>query len=181
MFWFTMPIVSSFDVITSIYFWLLFTEFLPKRSRKEMNDKCITIPDKALVNLNSQNYLEKHDFRVPWDLLLEMKLSFSITTKTLKKLGPISGPECFKFRIDINFVNDDHDGQVIFTFFFYIFLEVYFWVVKYFALYHSPLHGFGLNSSSAWVFETEFLKVWIQNIFRMNGVATIDMLTTPKT
>ena len=110
MFWFTMPIVSSFDVITSI--WLLFTEFLPKRSRKEMNDKCITIPDKALVNLNSQNYLEKHDFRVPWDLLLEMKLSFSITTKTLKKLGPISGPECFKFRIDINFVNDDHDGQV---------------------------------------------------------------------
>lgn len=87
-------------------------EFLPKRSRKEMNDKCITIPDKALVNLNSQNYLEKHDFRVPWDLLLEMKLSFSITTKTLKKLGPISGPECFKFRIDINFVNDDHDGQI---------------------------------------------------------------------
>ena len=156
MFWFTMPIVSSFDVITSIYFWLLFTEFLPKRSRKEMNDKCITIPDKALVNLNSQNYLEKHDFRVPWDLLLEMKLSFSITTKTLKKLGPISGPECFKFRIDINFVNDDHDGQVIFTFFLYIFLEVYFWVVKYFALYHCPLHGFGLNSSSAWVLKQIF-------------------------
>ena len=122
MFWFTMPIV--FNVITCIYFCLLFTEFLPKR--KEMNNKCITIPDKALFNLNSQNYLEKHDFRVPWDLLLEMKLNFSITTKTLKKLGPISGPECFKFRIDINFVNDDHDGQVIFTFFFIFFLEVYF-------------------------------------------------------
>ena len=80
----------------------------------EMNNNCITIPDEALVNLNSQNYLEKHDFKVPWDLLLEMKLSFSITTKTLKRLGPINGPECFKFLIDINFDNDDHDGQVIF-------------------------------------------------------------------
>ena len=101
--------------------WLLFSEFLPKMN--EMNNKCIKIPDEALVNLNSRNYLEKHDFRVPWDLLLEMKLSFSITTKTLKRLGPISGPECFKFHIDINFVNDDHDGQVIFTFSFNIFLR----------------------------------------------------------
>ena len=83
-----------------------------------MKNNCITIPDKDLVNLNSQSYLEKNNFRVPWDLLLEMKLNFSITTKTLKRLGPISGPECFKFRIEINFVNDDHDGQVIFTFFF---------------------------------------------------------------
>ena len=119
-----MPIVRHATIVSTfhcIYFWLLFAEFLPKMS--EVNNKCITIPDEALVNLNSQNYLEKHDFRVPWDLLIEMKLSFSITTKTMKRLGPISGPECFKFNIDIHFDNDDHDGQVIFTFFFNIFLR----------------------------------------------------------
>ena len=78
----------------------------------ELKEKCIKIEDEALVNLDSHKYLDEHNFRVPWDLLLEMKLSFSINTKTLKRLSPINGPECFNFQIEIKFDNSDHDGQV---------------------------------------------------------------------
>ena len=78
----------------------------------QLQEKCIEITDKELVNFNSHKYLKEHTFTVPWDLLLDMRLSFSINTKTLKKLSPINGPECFNFRIDIKFDNTDHDGQV---------------------------------------------------------------------
>ena len=142
----------------------------------EMNNNCITIQDEDLVNLNSQNYLEKHNFRVPWDLLLEMKLSFSITTKTMKRLGPISGPECFKFRIDINFVNDDHDGQVIFTIFFNIFLRVVKYLSLPFTRFWPSISTRDLRNKKIESLSTKFLQnEWCGIIME----ATIDMLTTP--
>ena len=81
----------------------------------DMNEKCITINETDLVNFKSHKYLAEKNFKVPWDLLISMKLRFSVTTKTFKRLSPLNGPECFNFHIEINFDNDDHDGQVIFS------------------------------------------------------------------
>lgn len=44
--------------------------------------------------------------------MVQMKLIFSINTVTSRRLGPIRGPECFNFRIEIKFDNSAHDGQI---------------------------------------------------------------------
>ena len=75
--------------------------------------KCISLTnDDTLNNFNSHTYLVQHDFDVPWDLLIQMKMNFSVNTITSRQLGPVKGQECFKFHIDILFDNRDHDGQV---------------------------------------------------------------------
>ena len=92
------------------FLWIFLYTFTENVDKQQ--EKCITIKNEDLVNFSSHQYLNEHNFRVPWDLLLDMRLTFSINTKTLKKLSPINGPECFNFHINIKFENDDHDGQV---------------------------------------------------------------------
>lgn len=72
----------------------------------------MSIKNESLPNFNSQEYLEKHDFQVPWDSLLEMHINFTVNTVTSRQLGPLVGPECFNFHIEIVFDNRDHDGQI---------------------------------------------------------------------
>lgn len=74
--------------------------------------RCISIANDSLANFNSREYLKSHDFEVPWDTLLRMHINFTVNTVTSRQLGPMLGPECFNFRIDIVFDNRDHDGQI---------------------------------------------------------------------
>ena len=74
--------------------------------------KCLSLANDTLNNFNSHTYLVQHDFDVPWTLLIQMKMNFSVNTITSRQLGPVKGQECFKFHIDILFDNRDHDGQI---------------------------------------------------------------------
>ncbi len=77
----------------------------------ETEERCLIIND-SLTNFNSLQYMHDNNFTLPWNLMVQMKLKFSLNTVTSRRLGPIRGPECFNFRIEIRFDNSDHDGQV---------------------------------------------------------------------
>ena len=79
---------------------------------EEFQLKCIKLHNRTLVNFNSQKYLIQNDFDVPWNLLIQMKMNFTVNTITSRQLGPVRGQECFKFHIEILFDNRDHDGQI---------------------------------------------------------------------
>ena len=75
--------------------------------------KCLSMANDSLTkDFNSHTYLIQHGFDVPWTLLIQMKMNFSVNTITSRQLGPVKGQECFKFHIDILFDNRDHDGQM---------------------------------------------------------------------
>jgi len=74
--------------------------------------KCIQIHKNQLANFSSHNFLINNKFEVEWYSLVEMRLNFTLITVTSRQLGPNTGPECFRFRLDIIFDNHDHDGQI---------------------------------------------------------------------
>ncbi|XP_071443089.1 mucolipin-3-like isoform X2 [Hetaerina americana] len=47
--------------------------------------------------------------------LVRAALSFSVKTVNLKAAGPLTPPDCYRFDIEINFDNRDHDGQMLVT------------------------------------------------------------------
>lgn len=60
-----------------------------------------------------QEYLRKQNTTIEFSALVTTALHFSIKTVNLKASGPISAPDCYKFKIIITFDNSDHDGQMI--------------------------------------------------------------------
>lgn len=88
----------------------LFAEIAARN--QEPTKKCVSIPDEDLAHFKSDEYLKAIDFDIPWDTLVEMHINFTVSTVTSRQLGPIKGPECFDFRLDIVFDNRDHDGQI---------------------------------------------------------------------
>jgi mucolipin 3 len=60
-----------------------------------------------------QSYLQRRNMTIQFSALVKATLRFDIKTVNLKASGPMSAPDCYKFKIKITFDNSDHDGQVI--------------------------------------------------------------------
>jgi len=75
-------------------------------------ESCIDIPEGNLTGFNSKQYLSSVGHDVPWYTLHTMHLNFTVRTKTFRELGNSITPECFIFKIFIQFSNKDHDGQI---------------------------------------------------------------------
>lgn len=75
---------------------------------------CKFISKHDLAILNSSTWRAEdwlRDFPLPWISLERMFLNFSLTTVSLSPMGPVPAPDCFKFDVQIEIDNRDHDGQ----------------------------------------------------------------------
>lgn len=50
---------------------------------------------------------------IKFSSLVRVRLAFSIKTVNFKAAGPLSQPDCYKFKIKIHFNNEDMDGQMV--------------------------------------------------------------------
>lgn len=78
----------------------------------EIDTKCLTLIDGDAPN-GAQEFLHRHNTTIQFSALVKMTMHFNIKTVNLKASGPISAPDCYKFKITISFDNSDHDGQMI--------------------------------------------------------------------
>ena len=74
--------------------------------------------------------MHQNNLTMPWHAIEKLDIRFNLTSVTLKPLGgfnslmksywmifmlfagPVQQPDCFQFKIRINFDNKDHDGQL---------------------------------------------------------------------
>ena len=74
---------------------------------------CIYLTEEEAESVNSsKEWLKANNLTVPWLSVERLKLSFNLTSVTLKPLGPVLQPDCFMFKIHVTFDNTDHDGQL---------------------------------------------------------------------
>jgi len=79
----------------------------------ELVTDCLFIQEDHLETFNgTELWLEKNNFMMPWTAVERISLNFSLTSVTLRPLGPLEGPDCFKFKVGIHFDNRHHDGQI---------------------------------------------------------------------
>jgi len=77
-----------------------------------MRTDCKFIPEEEIHSFNSsKEWLE--DLNIYWPSVERLYLNFSLTSVTLKALGPVPTPDCFQFRLHINIGNKDKDGQLV--------------------------------------------------------------------
>jgi len=75
--------------------------------------RCIYLPEEELSSYNSSSeWLAQSNLTMPWPAIERITLAFNLTSVTLRPLGPVPTPDCFKFKIKINLDNADHDGQI---------------------------------------------------------------------
>ena len=75
--------------------------------------KCIYLDEDKLGSFNSsKEWMLSNNLTMPWHAVERLTVSFNLTSVTLKSLGPVPQPDCFKFKIKIKFDNEDHDGQL---------------------------------------------------------------------
>ena len=68
--------------------------------------KCIYLQESELPSFNSSwEWMIENNLTMPWHAVERLRLSFNLTSVTLKPLGPIPQPDCFLFKIDIKFDN----------------------------------------------------------------------------
>jgi mucolipin 3 len=60
-----------------------------------------------------QEFLKKQNVTIQFSALVKATIHFNIKTVNLKASGPMSAPDCYKFKVYIEFDNTDHDGQMI--------------------------------------------------------------------
>lgn len=78
-----------------------------------LESKCIFLAEKDLFSYNhASEWMEQNDLTMPWPAVESMVLNFSLTSVTLRPLGPVPTPDCFKFNIKIKLDNHNHDGQI---------------------------------------------------------------------
>ena len=53
--------------------------------------RCIFIDAELLENFDSQDFLRKHGFSVPWDVLETMFINLTVSTITYRQMGPLVG------------------------------------------------------------------------------------------
>jgi len=79
----------------------------------ELVTDCLFLEEKDLKVFNgSQQWFETNNFSMPWTAVERIFLNFSLTSVTLRPLGPLEGPDCFQFKVRIHFDNRHHDGQI---------------------------------------------------------------------
>ncbi|XP_022905403.2 mucolipin-3-like [Onthophagus taurus] len=77
----------------------------------EIIETCLNMTKEIPGELfDSRQYLEGH---FNFSALVRAELTFSIKTVSFKSAGPITPPSCYQFDIKIEFLNEDHDGQMV--------------------------------------------------------------------
>lgn len=80
---------------------------------KEIEEVCVNITHKYLEKFSSTKFLMEQNVSVNFSSLIRAELMFSTKTVNLKAAGPITPPDCYLFKIKINFDNSDFDGQML--------------------------------------------------------------------
>lgn len=76
-------------------------------------ERCIHLEEDQLKTFNSsREWMLQNNLTMPWHAVEKLNLNFSLTSVTLRPLGPVPQPDCFQFKINIRFDNKDHDGQI---------------------------------------------------------------------
>ena len=98
----------------------------------QLVEYCIHMEEDQLKTFNSsREWMIQNNLTMPWHAVERLNLNFSLTSVTLKPLGPVPQPDCFQFKINIRFDNkvgslaspvchpphnpvspQDHDGQI---------------------------------------------------------------------
>jgi len=79
----------------------------------KLEEHCITLEEDQMTKFNSsQEWMLQNNLTMPWHAVENLKINFSLTSVTLRPLGPVPQPDCFQFKVDILFDNKDHDGQI---------------------------------------------------------------------
>jgi len=74
---------------------------------------CIYLTEDQAQSFNSsEDWMHQNNLTMPWHAIEKLYIRFNLTSVTLKPLGPVQQPDCFQFKIFINFDNMDHDGQL---------------------------------------------------------------------
>jgi len=76
-------------------------------------EHCIHLEEDQLKSFNtSREWMIQNNLTIPWHAVEKLNLNFSLTSVTLRPLGPVPQPDCFQLKINIRFDNKDHDGQI---------------------------------------------------------------------
>lgn len=74
---------------------------------------CLIIHKNDTEKGGVQEFLHRHDIFIQFSALVKTTMNFNIKTVNLKASGPMSAPDCYKFKVSILLDNSDHDGQMI--------------------------------------------------------------------
>ncbi|XP_054719335.1 mucolipin-3-like [Uloborus diversus] len=81
--------------------------------------KCHVIPklypegDEKWKSFSIEKYLQELNDSIAFDRLITAELSFALKTIFLKSLGNSKYPDCYRFRVGVQYDNKDHDGQML--------------------------------------------------------------------
>ena len=79
----------------------------------EIDTTCLKFHKDDLSKGGVQDFFHRHGIKIQFSALVKTTVRFNIKTVNLKASGPISAPDCYKFKIIILMDNTDHDGQMI--------------------------------------------------------------------
>lgn len=79
----------------------------------QVDTTCISLKSDQLHTFNStQEWFHAHNFTVNWYAVQRMAIKFNLTSVAFKSMGPDPTPDCFQFKVRIEFDNTKHDGQI---------------------------------------------------------------------
>ncbi|XP_014226683.1 mucolipin-3-like [Trichogramma pretiosum] len=78
-----------------------------------INQVCQNITKEEKGLLTSKSFLEEKKIEVNFNTLVKAELKFTVKTINFRAAGPLTSPDCYKFRIKIIMNNEDMDGQML--------------------------------------------------------------------
>lgn len=97
---------SSFWFCVEHYHFETITRDLKYNMNNKLEEHCITLEEENLKGFNnSKQWMQQADLTIPWHSVENLKMNFTLTTITLKPLGPVPNPECFQLHVSILFDN----------------------------------------------------------------------------
>ena len=71
--------------------------------------------DDRWLSFSIEEFLSKNNDSVAFDRLISASIKFNLSTIFLKSLGSNKYPDCYKFKVIIEYDNNEHDGQMLVT------------------------------------------------------------------
>lgn len=71
--------------------------------------------DDRWLSFSIEEYLSENNDSVAFDRLISANVKFHLSTIFLKSLGNNKYPDCYKFKVIIDYDNNEHDGQMLVT------------------------------------------------------------------
>lgn len=80
----------------------------------EIDTNCLKLHKNDTEKGDVQEFLHRNEVYIQFSALVKTFVHFSIKTVNLKAgSGPMTAPDCYKFKVTILMDNSDHDGQMI--------------------------------------------------------------------